>query len=121
VNYSELLQLAKGWGNFIFDRIIIWRLPMICALNYLNNEQLPESKMELYERCCEMLMDARDNQRKIDGNIYENLPQLHYGKKRKILEEISFWRMNGNVSSESKGNVIEYLKHSRQRCARERL
>jgi hypothetical protein len=26
VNYSELLQLAKGWGNFISDRIIIWRL-----------------------------------------------------------------------------------------------
>ena len=22
VNYSELLQLAKGWGNFISDRII---------------------------------------------------------------------------------------------------
>ena len=27
MNYSELLQLAKGWGNFISDRIIIWRLP----------------------------------------------------------------------------------------------
>ena len=27
MNYSELLQLAKGWGNFIADRIIIWRLP----------------------------------------------------------------------------------------------
>ncbi|MGN8735101.1 hypothetical protein ACTNEY_16185, partial [Fusicatenibacter saccharivorans] len=27
VNYSELLQLAKGWGNFISDRITIWRLP----------------------------------------------------------------------------------------------
>ena len=27
MNYSELLQLAKGWGNFIFDRVIIWRLP----------------------------------------------------------------------------------------------
>ena len=26
MNYSELLQLAKGWGNFISDRIIIWRL-----------------------------------------------------------------------------------------------
>ncbi|HIW83178.1 MAG TPA: hypothetical protein H9873_02500, partial [Candidatus Dorea gallistercoris] len=26
VNYSELLQLAKGWGNFIFYRINIWRL-----------------------------------------------------------------------------------------------
>jgi len=26
VNYSELLQLAKGWGNFKFYRGIIWRL-----------------------------------------------------------------------------------------------
>ena len=26
MNYSELLQLAKGWGNFISDRRIIWRL-----------------------------------------------------------------------------------------------
>ena len=28
MNYSELLQLAKGWGNFKFYRIIIWRLLM---------------------------------------------------------------------------------------------
>ena len=26
MNSSELLQLAKGWSNFISDRIIIWRL-----------------------------------------------------------------------------------------------
>ena len=26
MNYSELLQLAKGWSNFISDRRIIWRL-----------------------------------------------------------------------------------------------
>ena len=26
MNYGELLQLAKGWGNFISGRIIIWRL-----------------------------------------------------------------------------------------------
>ena len=26
MNYSELLQLAKGWSNFKFYRIIIWRL-----------------------------------------------------------------------------------------------
>ena len=32
VNYSELLQLAKGWGNFISDRIIIWRLLSFCHL-----------------------------------------------------------------------------------------
>lgn len=26
MNYSELLQLTKGWGNFVSDRINIWRL-----------------------------------------------------------------------------------------------
>ncbi len=26
MNGSELLQLAKGWGNFSFYRVIIWRL-----------------------------------------------------------------------------------------------
>ena len=26
-NHSELLQPAKGWGNFVFGRSIIWRLP----------------------------------------------------------------------------------------------
>ena len=27
VNYSELLQLAKGWGNFVSDSINIWHFP----------------------------------------------------------------------------------------------
>ena len=26
MNYSELLQLAKGWSNLVSNRIIIWRL-----------------------------------------------------------------------------------------------
>ena len=26
MNDSELLQLTKGWGNFVSDRINIWRL-----------------------------------------------------------------------------------------------
>lgn len=84
---------------------------MICALNYVNNEQLPEDKMELYEKCCEMLIDARDNQRNIDCSIYEKVPRLDYSKKRKILEEMAYWMMNGGVSSESKKNVIEFLGH----------
>ena len=27
MNDSELLQLAKGWGNFVSNRTNIWRLP----------------------------------------------------------------------------------------------
>ena len=32
VNFSEWLQLAKSWGNFISDRIIIWRLQNISII-----------------------------------------------------------------------------------------
>ena len=39
MNYSELLQLAKGWGNFVSDRINIWRLPYTCLLFIEKNER----------------------------------------------------------------------------------
>lgn len=84
---------------------------MICALNFINNERMPENKMELYEKCCEMLMDARDAQRSIDDSIYKNVPKFDYTKKRKILEEIAYWMMNGGVSSDSRSNVEGYLEH----------
>ena len=32
MNYSELLQLTKGWGNFVSDRINIWRLLKIVLI-----------------------------------------------------------------------------------------
>ena len=43
MNYSELLQLAKGWGNFVSDRIIIWRLPI------KSNWTLEQLGWKLYE------------------------------------------------------------------------
>lgn len=33
MNYSELLQLTKGWGNFVSDRINIWRLQYFDEIN----------------------------------------------------------------------------------------
>lgn len=83
---------------------------MLCALNYVNNEQLPENKMQLFEQCCEMLMDARDSQRNIDTNMYENIPKLDYPMKRRILEEIAFRMLNNGVSSENKQTIIYFLQ-----------
>ena len=84
---------------------------MICALNFINNEQLPEDKMELYEKCCEMLMDARDNQRNIGKGGYKNIPRFDYDKKRKFLEELAYWMMHMDVSSENKTRVETYIEH----------
>lgn len=82
---------------------------MICALNYTDNEKLPRNKMDLYEECCKMLIDARDIQRNVDNEMYGSIPRLEYSRKRKILEEISFWMMDNNVSEERKESVINFL------------
>ena len=34
MNYSELLQLAKGWSNLVSNRIIIWRLQTTYEYRY---------------------------------------------------------------------------------------
>ena len=45
MNYSELLQLAKGWGNFVSDRINIWRLRQIESLKqYVEVENILTDK-----------------------------------------------------------------------------
>lgn len=87
---------------------------MLCALNYVNNEQLPENKMQLFDQCCEMLMDARDSQRNIDVNIYDNVPKFDYLMKRRILEEIAFRMINNGVSSENKQTIVCFLREHLQ-------
>ena len=44
MNYSELLQLAKGWGNFLSDRIIIWRLLSNALMAPRKNKRSEASK-----------------------------------------------------------------------------
>lgn len=82
---------------------------MICALNYVNNQHLPENKMDLYESCCKMLMDARDAERQIKSNLYESLQQLDYSKKKRVLEELAYWMLRNNNASEKRENVIDFL------------
>lgn len=80
---------------------------MICALNFVQNEQLPDNKMEIYEKCCEMLIDARDKQRNIKNMEISSV--LSYTKKKRILEELAYWMLRNNRSSESRQNVEEFL------------
>ena len=62
MNYSELLQLAKGWSNLVSNRIIIWRLQSITEiLTELQNE------VEQFD--------------KADKYIYENKQQSKQGRQ----------------------------------------
>lgn len=57
MNYSELLQLAKGWGNFISNRVNIWRLPYIVIRYVLNEYKLPKLLERWFPKDIGLLMD----------------------------------------------------------------
>ena len=50
MNYSELLQLAKGWGNFVSDRINIWRLPLIRQGQGVSSIPLADEGMKDFQK-----------------------------------------------------------------------
>ena len=89
MNYSELLQLAKGWGNCISDRIIIWRLPlkewlvepiyraideMMRGHWFQLNDNYKKILRGAINRTVDRMVDMLDIGSKIEDNVRENMP-----------------------------------------------
>ena len=82
MNYSELLQLAKGWSNFVSNRINICRLPKnydTVLIGYGNsmagNKRLREEKMKLdllLQNCKSNIVELVDK-----DNVYSRLHTIH--------------------------------------------
>ena len=66
---------------------------MICALHYENERTLPETRIRLYDKCIEMLLEERDKQREIKSDINLTLEQ-----KEGFLMEFAYWLMRNNYS-----------------------
>lgn len=76
MNYSELLQLAKGWSNLVSNRIIIWRL------RYYNvyGEQKGKMKISYYtygnpypEKDCLSIFDSSNLSYKLYSEEFDYL------------------------------------------------
>lgn len=65
---------------------------MICALHYRNEMHLPTNKRELYEECCKMLLEKRDEERR----IVQREIKLSYEQKKIILAKLAYWMMKNN-------------------------
>ncbi len=80
MNYSELLQLAKGWSNFIFYRTIIWRLLMTSTdikryytsipISASNMDALANQISSIYDLLIEQKNSSKTAERK---NFFVNL------------------------------------------------
>ena len=74
MNYSELLQLAKGWGNFIPNRIIIWRLP------------LSKEDFEIFQECSQIVLVG-------DGALISNRKLERVTAAMRVLDEQNDWKL----------------------------
>ncbi|GHO79507.1 ATP-binding protein [Ktedonobacter sp. SOSP1-85] len=74
---------------------------MLCALNRKRKKQLPSARIELYEACCQLLIERRDNER---GLVLSDYPaaSLTYAQKRLLLEDLAYWLIKNSWSEVSR-------------------
>ncbi|MEE3470564.1 MAG: NACHT domain-containing protein [Butyrivibrio hungatei] len=82
---------------------------MICALNYVSNETIPTNRNELYEKCCQMLIEDRDKERRIEADNLE-IRKLDYTKKTRLLSIISLYMLTIEKTEIDKQVIFDELK-----------
>jgi hypothetical protein len=99
---NELKDLADNLCLVLEKNIFIYSLAttpllcaMLCALHRERGRQLPYDRIELYEAGCEMLLERRDMERRIELKDY---PKLSYRQKKAILQDLAYWMLMNNYS-----------------------
>ena len=81
---------------------------IVCVLNWREEGYLPARKSDLYEKCCDMLIDARDLKRKIPPPKGP-LAALTKDDKEMVLQRLAFDMMRNSVDGKP-GARIEVAK-----------
>src|SRR5471030_1117092 len=110
---TTLQRLAQNLKATLMSNRAIRRLAtnpllcgVICALHRDANEQLPEDRLDLYERCCSMLLERRDPE---SGLAISGYPRLTYRQKRALLDDLAYWMIKNEwteVSLDSARNRL---------------
>ncbi len=82
---------------------------MLCTLNLDRYQQLPSNRSNLYEACCELLIEQRDKARKISLKDYP-AATLGYSQKLLLLQDLAYWMIRNNRSEMDSMQVDERFK-----------
>ena len=77
---------------------------MLCALHRDRRQQLPSDRIELYEAGCNMLLERRDRERRIELRGY---PQLNYRRKKLLLQDFAYWLLKNGWSEVTRQRADE--------------
>ncbi len=81
---------------------------MICGLWHNNGMILPKTRNEIYEECCKMLMENRDESRHIGHEVGDKLSQQ---QRFAILDDIAYWFQINNFVSQKKTQVTNRINN----------
>ena len=115
---EDLTQLAINLKNQLRQRPELRRLAatpllcaMICALHHERKENLPSERIELYDKCIDMLLDQRDKGRKIKLDLDETYPSgLSKSQKLALIQGLALKFMRGNLSALEADRVDKYFQ-----------
>jgi hypothetical protein len=82
---KHLIRGSRALRNLATNPLLC---ALICAMNRTRKRQLPNDRIELYEACCQMLLERRDKERSLSMVDY---PDLTYRQKRVLLEDLAYW------------------------------
>ena len=68
---------------------------VICALHRDRRTHLPRDRVSLYEKCCELLLERRDQERAIELTDY---PDLSLREKSALVEDLAYYLMKNQWS-----------------------
>ena len=101
VDSDEIYDIAQSLKNKVNSYESVARLAqnpllcaMICALHFNKKGILPQNRLDLYDDCCQMLLNERDQMRTIHTQKYESINSLEYEDKRRILGDLALWMLD---------------------------
>jgi hypothetical protein len=94
---------------------------LVCALHWREEGYLPARRIDLYDRCCKMLLEERDRKRNIKPPEGP-LGRLSLGDKEMLLQRLA-WQMMSNVGKDSdqrieidRDQAVRWLKPHLRSC-----
>jgi len=115
---EDLPQLATNLKNQLRQRPELRRLAatpllcaMICALHHDRKENLPSARLELYEKCIDMLLNQRDRGRKIKIELDKTYPiGLNESQKIELIQGLALKLMRLNLSTLDSDRVDKHFQ-----------
>lgn len=106
---SELSSLAEHLKEQVKQHSPLRRLAtnpllcaMLCALSRDRRRHLPINRIELYRACCDLLLERREKESRIDLRDY---PALGLGQKERLLQDLAYWMLQENLTEVDKAQV----------------